>query len=66
VRGDSEFQKFIRPEKKKVLHAIGMESAVVDLVVIQWIVQKTKRDLKRRGYKYRQFMQYGGDQAQSA
>lgn len=66
MRGDSEFNKIIRSEKKKVLHAVGMEDAVVDLVVIQWIVQKTKRDLKRRGYKYRQFMQSDGDEAQSA
>ncbi len=66
MHGNSEFNKIIKQERLKILHAVGMEDAVVDLVVIQWIVQKTKRDLKRRGYKYRQFMQCGGEEAQSA
>jgi len=66
VRGDSDLYKIIKQEKKMALHAVGMEDAVIDLVVMQWIVQKTKHDLQRRGYKYRQFMQYGSDEAQSA
>jgi hypothetical protein len=66
VFGDSEFEHDLKTDQIKAKHAHGMEDAVVDLVVIQWIVQKLKRDLRSKGYSYTHFTRRDSDEAQSA
>ncbi len=61
-----DFNKLVRIEKNKMMRAAGMEDAVVDIVVLQWLVQKIKQDLKRQGYESRDIDWFESDQAQSA
>ncbi len=63
MSGNSDSKPF-QGEFKHAVYATGMEDAVVDLVVIQWIMQKLKRDRKKRLTS-----EYGtcyGDSARSA
>lgn len=53
-------------EKKRAIYSIGMEDAVVDLVVIQWIMAKLKRDRRRNADRERFDWHNRGDEAQSA
>ncbi len=48
MSGNRDFSKFFKGEIKHAVYSTGMEDAVVDLVVIQWIMQKLKRDRKKR------------------
>jgi hypothetical protein len=66
VFGEFEFEHNLKTGKIGAKHAQGMEDAVVDLVVIQWIVQKLKRDLRRKGYSYAHLTGCDSNEAQSA
>ena len=48
MSGNSDLTSFFQGEIKQAIYSVGMEDAVVDLVVIQWIMQKLKLDRCKR------------------
>ncbi len=66
MSGSGDVTNICRGEIKHAIYSIGMEDAVVDLIVIQWIMQKLKCDRSRINRQVRNGQNFDDDIAQSA